>query len=53
MMMLTTDNDANNDAATQMRGKDADNIDTAADIDSTTKMTRWRNNQPEKWHGRP
>jgi hypothetical protein len=51
--MLMMDNDANDDAATQMMGKDADNDDTATGINTATKTTRWRNNQQEKWHGRP
>ncbi len=38
--MLTIDNNANNNAATQMMGKDADDKDTAADVNATMKMTR-------------
>ncbi len=38
--MLTMDNDANNDAATQMTGDNADNYDAAADVDTAAKITR-------------
>ncbi len=38
--MLTADNDANDNAATQMTGNDADDNNAAADIDAATKMMR-------------
>ncbi len=37
---LTTDGDANNDAATQTMGNNADDNDAAADVDTVTKTTR-------------
>ena len=40
MATLTTDDDANDNAATQMTGNDADNDNAAADVDTTSKMTR-------------
>ncbi len=40
MTMLTADNNKNDDPATQMTGYDADNNDTAADIDAAKKTTR-------------
>ncbi len=38
--MLTMDDDANNNAATQTMGNDADDNDAAADVDATTKTTK-------------
>ncbi len=40
MATLTTDGDANDNAATQMMGENADNNNAAADVDATTKTTR-------------
>ncbi len=39
-MRLMTDDNANEDAATQTMGDDTDNNDTAADVDATAKTTR-------------
>ncbi len=38
--MHMTDNDADNKAATQMMGNNADDNDAAADVDTATQMTR-------------
>jgi hypothetical protein len=51
--MQMTDNDADDDAITQATGDDAYDNDAAADINTASKTTRWRNNQPEKRQGRP
>ncbi len=38
--MLTLDDDANNDAATQTIGNNADDNNTAAEVDAATKTMR-------------
>ncbi len=37
--MQTTDEDADDNTATQVMGKNADNNNTAADVDAATKTT--------------
>jgi hypothetical protein len=39
-MKQMTDNNADNDAATQTRGDNADNNNAAADVDATMQTTR-------------
>jgi hypothetical protein len=39
-MMLTTDGDANDNAATQTTGDDADNGDVATDVNAAMNTTR-------------
>ncbi len=46
-MTLTMDDNANDDAATQMMGNNADDNDAATEVNAATKTTRWRGNQPE------
>jgi hypothetical protein len=48
-----TDDNTNDDTATQTMGNNADDDDVATDFNAATKTTRRCNNQPEKWHGRP
>ncbi len=49
----TMDDDAGNDAATQMTGDDTEDINAAVDVNARMQTTRWRNNQPEKRRRRP
>jgi hypothetical protein len=44
--MQMTDNDTDNDAATQMMGDNADDNNTAADVDAAMQTTRQHDNQP-------
>jgi hypothetical protein len=39
-MTLTMDDNANDDAATQITGDDADDYDAAADVNAASKTTR-------------